>query len=237
MKQGSVHYKPEELHKLITKYDDIISPVDTILQAEWDKWKCDSIAEVEGIRSGLDVEAIYQSYLNHIKTLSTTNYVKSEPHINSFLGIKWKSAPTLTIVKGLEGYELIDEALRIVNKTLPDKVKAVMLSNASIYGSVRVVIEGGRLISGCVDERRVTLGGVLPAYLSSWSYADKNVYLKIKSTTPEPTKSQSYYQQATTTLSSLKQLTALPNSEFVVLNDEQVGGLNEVVRVYKELTE
>lgn len=234
MKQGSVHYKPEELHKLITKYDDTISHVDTILQAEWDEWKCDSIAEIDEIRGGLDAEVIYQSYLNHIKTLSTTNYVKSEPHINSFLGIKWKSAPIITEVVGLEGYELIDEALRIVNKTLPDKVKVVMLSNASVYGSVRVVIEGGRLI---VDERRVTLGGVLPAYLSRWSYADKNVYLKIKGTIPQPTESQSYYQEATTTLSSLKRLTSLPNSEFVVLNDEQVGGLNGVVRVYKELTE
>ena len=229
MKQGSVHYKPEELHKLITKYDDIISPVATTLQAEWDKWECDSIAEIDEIRGGLDADAIYQSYLSHIKTLSTTNYVKSEPHINSFLGVKWKSAPIITKVVGLESYALIDEALRIVNNTLPDKVKVIKLSSSLIYGSVRM--------RSYVNEKRVPLGVTLPKHLGDWHNTGSNVYLKIKGAIPEPTKSQSYYQQVTTTLSSLKQLTSLPNSEFVVLNNEQVGGLNEVVRVYKELTE
>jgi hypothetical protein len=86
MKQGSVHYKPEELHKLITKYDDIISPVDTILQAEWDKWEGDSIAEIDEISSRIDKDVVYQYFLDHMEYLSTPTYVTS-PRTNSFLGV------------------------------------------------------------------------------------------------------------------------------------------------------
>ena len=229
MKQGSVHYKPEELHRLITKYDDIISLPAKRLQEEWDKWEYDSKAEVGAIMGGLDVEAIYQFYLSHIKILSTTNYVKSEPRTNSFLGIKWKSAPTITKIKGLENCALIGEALRIVNKTLPDKVKVIMLSHDSVHNSIPRF--------GYADEKNALLGGLLPVGKRAYHLADKGVHLNIKGAIPKPTKYQTYYQQATTTLSSLKQLTSLPDSEFVVLNDEQVDGLNEVVRIYKELTE
>ena len=224
MKQGSVHYKPEELHKLITEYDDIISPVDTILQAEWDKWKCDSIAEIDEISSRIDKGDVYQYFLDHTEYLSTPTYVTS-PRTNPFLGVKWKSVTT-TETKGLCGGELLDKVLADVNNTLPVKATVVLLpNNLRLWRRGRV----------CSDERLSRLGYIpTPAHSYGWRYTD-DVYLEIKSTIPKPTKSQSYYQEATTTLSSLKQLTALPNSEFVVLNDEQVGGLNEAVRVYKEI--
>ena len=216
MKQGSVHYKPEELHKLITEYDDIISPVDTILQAEWDKWKCDSEVEIGKTMGELDVDVIYKQLVETMQTLSASTYSEDTPNSYSFLWFKWKSTPPLIETKGLGGYALIGGVLSTVNKELPKNAK-VCLGGSQYLDGGEVSYKVGKL-----------------SYPSSWMRAD-NVYLCITSTTPEPTKSQSYYQEATTTLSSLKQLTALPNSEFVVLNDEQVGGLNEAVRVYKEI--
>ena len=229
MKQGNAHYKPEELHKLIIKYSDVILPLSELLQVEWDKWKGDSRAEIDEISSRINKGVVYQYFLDRMESLSAPTYVESEPYVLSFLGIKWKSAPIVTKIAGLQGCELIDKVLADVNNTLPENTTVIMLSHHSRY-----------CMRGYKDSNihQSLLGNVpTPEYSYGWRYSESDLYLEIKGTIPKPTKARHYYQHATTTLSSLKQLTSLPNSEFVVLNDEQVSGLNRVVRVYKELTE